>query len=199
MLPSITFGVVSAFMGQLVAFPLETVSRRMQVCPAPPSMVTQWLPPFPLVILFFDVFFVDLSKIEAVLCEGSEIVKFCSLLWSYSAPGNPSRFLWSLGAARHGSFYGSLGHKTPGKDSVRVENVSLCWGCCTAAGRIRAVHGCIMQVAGSSAAALGFLPTLRDIVRRNGPLALYKYVPTCHACHLYCCVALNNISVQCPS
>lgn len=55
-LPSITFGVVSAFMGQLVAFPLETVSRRMQVCPAPPSMVTQWLPPFPLVILFFDVF-----------------------------------------------------------------------------------------------------------------------------------------------
>ncbi|CAL8469144.1 g8685 [Coccomyxa elongata] len=58
-LPSITFGVVSAFMGQLVAFPLETVSRRM-------------------------------------------------------------------------------------------------------------------QVAGSSAAALGFLPTLRDIVRRNGPLALYK-------------------------
>ena len=38
-----------------------------------------------------------------------------------------------------------------------------------------------MQVAGSSAAALGFLPTLRDIVRRNGPLALYKYVATCHA------------------
>ncbi|EIE21007.1 mitochondrial carrier [Coccomyxa subellipsoidea C-169] len=30
-LPSISFGVVSAFVGQLVAFPLETVSRRMQV------------------------------------------------------------------------------------------------------------------------------------------------------------------------
>lgn len=30
-LPSISFGVVSAFVGQLVAFPLETISRRMQV------------------------------------------------------------------------------------------------------------------------------------------------------------------------
>lgn len=30
-IPSVSFGVVSAFMGQLVAFPLETVARRMQV------------------------------------------------------------------------------------------------------------------------------------------------------------------------
>ncbi|GMH36945.1 hypothetical protein BSKO_04818 [Bryopsis sp. KO-2023] len=29
---SLTFGVFSAFMGQVVAYPLETVSRRMQVC-----------------------------------------------------------------------------------------------------------------------------------------------------------------------
>ena len=42
-LPSITFGVVSAFMGQLVAFPLETVSRRMQVCLACPCSGPSYL------------------------------------------------------------------------------------------------------------------------------------------------------------
>lgn len=31
LLPSLSFGVWSAFMGQVVAYPLETVSRRMQV------------------------------------------------------------------------------------------------------------------------------------------------------------------------
>lgn len=34
---SLTFGVFSAFMGQVVAYPLETVSRRMQVCGATAS------------------------------------------------------------------------------------------------------------------------------------------------------------------
>lgn len=31
-LPSLSFGVLSAFAGQLVAFPLETVARRLQAC-----------------------------------------------------------------------------------------------------------------------------------------------------------------------
>ena len=34
MLPSIVFGVISSFTGQLVAYPLETVTRHMQVSPA---------------------------------------------------------------------------------------------------------------------------------------------------------------------
>ena len=36
---SLAFGVSSAFMGQLVAYPLETVSRRMQVSTAPKQTV----------------------------------------------------------------------------------------------------------------------------------------------------------------
>ncbi len=31
-LTSLAFGVISAFTGQFVAFPMETVSRRLQVC-----------------------------------------------------------------------------------------------------------------------------------------------------------------------
>ncbi len=34
--------------------------------------------------------------------------------------------------------------------------------------------GCALQVGGCSSEALGFLPTLRDIVRKDGALALYK-------------------------
>lgn len=34
--------------------------------------------------------------------------------------------------------------------------------------------GCAMQVGGCSSEALGFLPTLQDIVRKDGALALYK-------------------------
>ena len=47
-LPSIGFGVVAAFTGQMVAFPLEAVARRMQVLAHPVfswhSVSCQWCP-----------------------------------------------------------------------------------------------------------------------------------------------------------